>query len=463
MNASYMPWRLPSVAPYAKPPEKKRSLRPSIRFQSFVHAYRCLQPQKVRNNLQTQFSQLIGSTQVFGAMMGKSKSSLDNIDEATSSAAPVDRTHRTSAASAAPTAIPSARAVTQETSSDIPAESAVVTSTSETTNSASCATSVGVSPATAAHESVVPNQASSRTDTRTPQNQKTNKRTKSSSNSSGKKRSRRPLGERSANRVVEPKQQNSSRKKRRDIPSCRRNEGTLAGKLFSAHTTEEDITRILLEEPVVFCCDGLAMEERNHLQNLADKIGATIQDSWSEDVTHCILSTVAVNTDRDHATVEDVQRVAHSTAAVRSGRGSQRLQEEQVRTEKKRNRFFLARKRTSKYLMSILSGAWVLGPDWISASSMDTAPTLIGEDPYQVIGDVETAASSLCKTMINNGPRLARSLAVREKESPATGILDGRGVVLIGEWQFPAPIEKDIIEMLNYLGAGVRNQNRSTA
>ena len=40
--------------PVCNAEERKRSLRPSVRFQAFVNAYRALQPQKVRDNLQTQ-------------------------------------------------------------------------------------------------------------------------------------------------------------------------------------------------------------------------------------------------------------------------------------------------------------------------------------------------------------------------------------------------------------------------
>lgn len=68
---------------------------------------------------------------------------------------------------------------------------------------------------------------------------------------------------------------------------------------------------------------------------------------------------------------------------------------------------------------------------------------------------METAASSLCETMLANGPRMSRQMYAKHKGSPATGVLQEHGVVLIGEWQFPCPIEKDIVEILELLGAVV--------
>lgn len=191
----------------------------------------------------------------------------------------------------------------------------------------------------------------------------------SQNRSTSKKRQRRPLSEK--NRNVEDSVPQNARTGTK-TPRCQRESldgiessttryETLSG-LFFEGGANEDLSEILLEEPVVFCCDGLAMEERNQLDKLAKKLRASIQENWTKDVTHCITSTVLVDTNNSKALVEDVQQIAQSTAAVRSGRSSRRATDEQ--TQKTRsNRFFLARKRTYKYYMSILSGAWIVGPE----------------------------------------------------------------------------------------------------
>ena len=191
--------------------------------------------------------------------------------------------------------------------------------------------------------------------------------------------------------------------------------------------------RSLLAKTVIL---ALAIPRRTErqLQQLQEALGHDLVEvvtTWNPSVTHCIVPTKVVGDPR-------VRRGdAHTGKRRRVAPGSPS------------STLHVARHRSDGYLQALLAGAHIVNPEWLAASVRDRPFALVAEQPYHVAGDDESLQSAITQSaLLNAGPAAARAGA-------CSSLLAGLAVVMVGLWQFPAPIEKHAVAMLAAMGAGV--------